>query len=313
MTTLKQPGSLGATVAYWLLGPYMCAVMGMLIWALGYVVVRELRFDVPPVWLSFWRNTTALAVFVAIGWPRIRRALPEIVRGWKSLAYSALLLIVLGNVPMTISLTKTAVVNVSIISAGEPILIIVFACLLHGMRITKLQGAGVVLSILGMLLLIARADFNVLLNLEFNGGDLWALTAIISWSLYVARLRRLPLGDRPFIQTAAVTFFGEILMLPWFIWDMETRPAFEITRDAALAVVYLGVIASVVALTLWVRALQLLGPTRGGPFAHLIPVFGLLLGILALGEPMFGYHIVGIVLIAAGIYLTSVARRQRTG
>jgi drug/metabolite transporter (DMT)-like permease len=99
-------------------------------------------------------------------------------------------------------------------------------------------------------------------------------------------------------------------MLPWFIWDSTTRPPVEITWDAVLAVIYLGVIASVIALTLWVRALTLLGPARGGPFAHLMPVFGLLLGILLLGEPMFSYHIVGIALIALGIYLTSVVRAK---
>jgi drug/metabolite transporter (DMT)-like permease len=310
VTSLKHSAPFGAFVTRWLFGPAMCAILGMLIWALGYVVVRELRFDVPPVWLSFWRNTTALVVYVAIAYPRLKRNLPEIIRGWRPLAWGSLLLIVFGNVPMTISLTKTTLVNVSIISAVEPMMIIVFAVLLYHMRISVRQWIGVALSLVGMLLLIARADINVLLNVEFNGGDLWALTAVLCWSLYVAGLRTMPLSDRPFLQTAAVTFFGEVLMLPWFVWDSTTRPAFEVTWDAVLAALYLGVIASVIALWLWVRALTLLGPARGGPFAHLLPVFGILLGIAFLGETLFSYHIVGIALIALGIYLTSLVRAK---
>ncbi|HEY5609243.1 MAG TPA: DMT family transporter [Alphaproteobacteria bacterium] len=310
MPSAQPSTSSGAALGRWLLDPYVCAVLGMLIWATGYVLVRDLRADAPAVWIAFWRNTVALAIFVAIAFPRIRRDLPAIIAGWKPLARAGFLMVVSGNAAMTIGLTQTTVVNASIINASEPMIIIVFGWLMYRTRITVRQAAGIALSLAGVLFLVVRGDPAVLGTLEVNSGDLWCLVAIISWSLYAAGIRRLPLGDRPFSQTIAITFFGELFLLPWFAWDEATRPAFQITADAMLGVVYLGLIASVVALSMWIRALNLLGPTRASPFVHLLPVFGIILGIVVLGEPMFSYHAVGIALIALGIYLTSAVRAK---
>jgi drug/metabolite transporter (DMT)-like permease len=308
----SAPSSTNA-LGRWLLDPYVCAVLGMFIWATGYVLVRDLRMEASPVWLTFWRNTVALAVFIAIAFPRIRRDLPDVIRGWKALAPAGFLMVVSGNTSMTIGLTQTTVVNASIINASEPMIIIVFGWLMYRTRITARQAAGIALSLVGVLYLVLRGDPAVLGTLEVNSGDLWCLVAIISWSLYAAGIRRLPLSDRPFSQTIAITFFGELFLVPWYLWDEATRPAFPITADAVMGVVYLGLIASVVALSMWIRALNLLGPTRASPFVHLLPVFGIILGIALLGEPMFSYHGVGIALIAAGIYLTSVLRAKLPG
>lgn len=310
MTSLKSAAQPGSLIVRWALDPYVCAVLAMFIWALGYVLVRELRFDAPPVWLTFWRNTIGLAVFLVLFYPRLKRDLPDIIRGWKQLAIGGLLLVVLGNTPMTIALTHTTVVNVSIISAAEPMIIIALSAMLYHALVTTKQWIGVLLSLIGMLVLIVRGDPAVLTTLEFNAGDIWCTVAIVSWSFYASSVRHMPLADRPFTQVIAVTLFGEILLIPWFAWDQLTRPAFELTWEVILGVAFLGFICTGVALFMWIRALITLGPPRASPFAHLMPVFGILLGILLLSEPMFTYHIVGIVLIVIGIYLTSVVRRK---
>lgn len=310
MTSLKSAAQPHSLIVRWVLDPYVCAVLAMFIWALGYVLVRELRFDAPPVWLTFWRNTIGLAVFIAVAYPRLKRDLPDIIRGWRQLAVGGLLLVVLGNTPMTIALNYTTVVNVSIISAAEPMIIIALSAMLYHALVTLKQWTGVLLSLIGMIVLIVRGDPAVLTTLEINEGDIWCTVAIVSWSFYAASVRRLPLADRPFTQTIAVTFFGEILLIPWFAWDQATRPAFTLTWPVIFGVAFLGIIATGVALAMWNRALVTLGPPRASPFAHLMPVFGILLGIILLSEPMFAYHIAGIVLIVIGIYLTSVTRRK---
>jgi drug/metabolite transporter (DMT)-like permease len=49
----------------------------------------------------------------------------------------------------------------------------------------------------------------------------------------------------------------------------------------------------------------LIGPARAGQSAHLMPVLGAILAVLFLDERFHLYHVVGIVLIGAGILLAN--------
>ena len=55
------------------------------------------------------------------------------------------------------------------------------------------------------------------------------------------------------------------------------------------------------------RCVEAVGPGVAGLFMHLVLVFGCLLAWLFLGERLFWFHLVGIALIFAGIYLTTRA------
>lgn len=49
-----------------------------------------------------------------------------------------------------------------------------------------------------------------------------------------------------------------------------------------------------------------LGANRAGQFLRLMPAFGAVLSMLFLGERLYGFHAVGIALIALGIRLATV-------
>jgi len=60
-----------------------------------------------------------------------------------------------------------------------------------------------------------------------------------------------------------------------------------------------------IAMLLWNYAIRRLGAMRAGQFLHLIPAFTVVLAITLLGEALLSFHIAGIVLIAAGLYVAS--------
>jgi len=51
-----------------------------------------------------------------------------------------------------------------------------------------------------------------------------------------------------------------------------------------------------------------IGAHRAGLFIHLMPVFGIVLSVILLGERPALYHVVGIALIFRGIYLATFVR-----
>jgi len=70
------------------------------------------------------------------------------------------------------------------------------------------------------------------------------------------------------------------------------------------------IFASLLAFLCFNRGIEVLGPSTGGLFLHLIPVFAALLALAFLGERLQAFHAVGIAAIAAGILLATVRTRQ---
>ena len=71
--------------------------------------------------------------------------------------------------------------------------------------------------------------------------------------------------------------------------------------ETVSALAYLGVFPSVIAYVLYNLSVARLGASVAGQSIHLIPVFGVLLAVVFLGEQMHAYHALGIAAIACGL------------
>jgi drug/metabolite transporter (DMT)-like permease len=71
--------------------------------------------------------------------------------------------------------------------------------------------------------------------------------------------------------------------------------------DALLAVTWLGLIGSGIAFLTFFRILGRWGATRTSMVAYLMPVNGVVLGALVLGEPVDARLVVGLALVISGI------------
>ena len=115
-------------------------------------------------------------------------------------------------------------------------------------------------------------------------------------------------GDEiPAAFREAMASVGVALLLPFYLWETATVKAVPVGFETVWAVGYLSVFASVVAYLCYNRAVEVLGPNKSSIVSYLVPVFGILLAILLLGEAFHAYHAYGIVLLALGTYL--VARK----
>ncbi|RYY87407.1 MAG: EamA family transporter, partial [Comamonadaceae bacterium] len=53
----------------------------------------------------------------------------------------------------------------------------------------------------------------------------------------------------------------------------------------------------------FMQAVSLIGPARAGMFMNLVPIFGPLLAVLVLSEPLSPYHAAALALVLGGIYI----------
>jgi drug/metabolite transporter (DMT)-like permease len=287
--------------------PYFLLVLVTLFWGGNWVVGRALNQNVPPVALAFWRWMVALALLLPFAAAPLARDWPRIREHWKSLALLGLLGTGMYNVLAYGALQYTTATNGALFNSLLPILIIVLSRLILGHKLTGRQSAGVAVSLCGALLIIARADLATLTQFDLNRGDVMLILGMLVWALYTVALRWRPEGLHPLSFLAAIIAFGLAACVPLYLWEIASGRLIVATTGALAGIAYAGVFPALLAYIFWNYSVQRVGPNIAGLFTHLVPVFGVFLSAIFLGESLHAYHLGGMALVFAGIYLTSSA------
>ncbi len=283
--------------------PVTAAVVTMFFWSATTIIVRYVRHEIPPLGLSFWRTFAAFLILLPFAGRSLMRQWDLVRPHLGMLSLLSLLLWVGGNALLFLSLQYTIAINAAVINSVEPVIIVLLAALLFGDRLTWRQGAGVAVSLAGVLALISAGSVDRLISLDFNRGDLIVTCAYVSWGLYAVLLRKLPRGLDHRVTLLVLLGLGSAFLLPVYLVETAIDRPMPATGMTALIVVGLAVFPCALAMFLWNYAIARLGAIRAGQFLHLIPAFTVLMAIGFLGEVLGLHHIVGIALIAGGLYL----------
>jgi len=103
----------------------------------------------------------------------------------------------------------------------------------------------------------------------------------------------------------AVAVVGDLCVLPLWLGEMALGRYIVWSWTNAAALVAVATFSSVLAYILWNRGVEAVGANVAGLFVHLMPVYGVVLAWLFLGERMAAFQVAGIALILAGIWVTS--------
>jgi drug/metabolite transporter (DMT)-like permease len=295
----RPPNQRGIADQAWLL-----MMLPGLFWAGNAVVGRAVAGEVPPVALAFWRWVAGAAIVLPFAWRHLRHDLGRMLRAWPVMLALSVLGVAVFNTCLYIAAQTTTALNIVMLQSIMPVLIVTATFLLFGEAVSPRQAFGIAVSIAGALTLVAHGDPSVLTHLDFNTGDLWMLAAVASYAVYTALLRRRPCVHG--LSFVTVTFLlGALVLLPFYLAETLGGRPLPLAVNSVLAIGYVAVFASVLAYLSYNRVVELVGPNTAGLVAHLVPVFGTILAILLLGEVPRPYHVVGIVLIAAGIWLST--------
>jgi len=284
--------------------PYLLLTLAVLFWSGNFILGRAFHNEIPPVALSFWRWVGAAALVTLPALPHLRRDRQALVQSWRSILLLATLGIAAFNTLAYSGLQYTEALNAFLLQSLMPVLIVLLSFLLFSEKVTKFQGAGILVSLCGAVLIIARGDADILLSLSVNRGDLLVFTAIVCYAGYTAMLRKRPLVH-PLAFIATIFWLGSLIIFPFYLWETQTVAALELNPANLMVIAYVMVFPSIVSYLCYNRGVELVGANRAGLFIHLMPVFGSLMAVVFLGEIFRWYHGLGIMLIGAGIYLAT--------
>lgn len=282
---------------------YLLLTLTALFWAGNSVVGRAARDLVPPVALAFWRWFLAFLLVLAVAAPHLRRDGATLRAKWPIVLLLGLLGVAAFNTLLYSGLQHTTALNALLVQAAQSPLILLMAFLLFRERASAAQLAGVLLSVAGVLTIVARGDLGLLVQLRLNPGDALILVAVVLWAAYSVLLRLQP-NVHP-LSFIAVTFaIGWLAILPFYAFELAGGRRIVVAPESFAALAYVAVFPSLIAYALFNRGVELIGPARAGIFLNLMPVFGAGLAMTFLGERFTPAHAFGFLLIGAGILLT---------
>lgn len=285
--------------------PYLLLTLTALFWAGNMVMGRGIRADVPPIALAFWRWTIALALVAPFALPHLRSQWPALRRAWRPVIGLGIVGVGCYNTFAYVALQYTTATNATLLNSFIPIATIALAFVLLGKRLSRLEAAGVVVSLGGVVTIVSHGQLETLLGLSLNTGDLWMLGAVLTWGIYTVGLQWRPQGVDPMLMLAAFTVVGLAMLAPIYAWELAGGRHINPSFAAIGGILYTGIFPGFLGYVFYNAGVAAVGPSRGALFIHLMPVFGTMLAAVFLGERPYWYHFVGIGLVFAGIVLTT--------
>lgn len=293
------------------LNPYLLLCLASLFWAGNMVMGRGLRHDLPPTGLSFWRWVVALLCVLIVARPHLRADLPKLRAAWKIVIFLGIFGVGTYNMFSYIALQYTTATSATLLNSFVPMVTIGLAFLFLGKGISRLEGLGVLVSMLGVLTLISQGSLTALLGLQVNTGDWWMLAAVLVWSIYTVGLQWRPQGIHPMSLLTALVIVGLVFMAPAYAWELASGRHINLHAASLAGIVYAGVFAAFLGFVCFNAGVSQVGAARGSLFIHLQPVLAALMSALILDESPLWYHYAGVVCVFGGIALT-MARPAET-
>ena len=289
-----------------------------MMWAGNAVLGRLMVGRLPPVSMNALRWLLVALMLMPLS-TRIWRDFAAVRQRWAYLAAIGVLGVGSYNAMQYLALQTSTPLNVTLIGASVPVWMMLVGAVAYGQRLHGRQFLGACLSILGVLMVIAQGQWTVLRHVRLVPGDVLMLLASLAWAIYSWMLAKPPpsmLGhQRPDWDWAA---FLQIQVLFGVIWAgacTAVEAMLATTAQAAMwpatwpdwaAMIFIAVGPSIVAYRCWGLGVQAVGPTMAAFFGNLTSVFAALWSALFLGQHPRWYHPLALLLITAGIAVSSL-------
>ena len=284
--------------------PYLLLALAGLFWSGNHIAGRAGAGHVPPISMAGLRWLIGAALIWPFVHQQVRKDWPAMKANWK-----VVIPMIIGGGAIFSALQYTALnytsaMNASIFNSFAPVVIGAAGAMLFRDRFTVLQMIGIIVSLLGVMNIASRGDFQVLRTLTFNYGDVLLLINMGVWAIYCACLRLLPKVD-PLSFTFVLALLTGIILFPGFLWEHFNGYQFHATWTTFFVMAYVSIFPGVLAYICWSSGQEKVGASRAAIFLHLIPIYGAILATLLLGEQLQLFHVIGFVMILTGVWLAA--------
>ncbi|MDH5598513.1 MAG: DMT family transporter, partial [Cyclobacteriaceae bacterium] len=157
----------------------------------------------------------------------------------------------LFNYYFFLGLTKTEALNGALIIALNPILTLIFSLFLLKQFIAKKQLIGVVLSLVGVLIIISKADWNVIKTFSFNIGDTYMLLATSLFALHHVLMQKFVMHLNAIVITIFTTTIAFLLFVIFSFNEIFIFSELDLDAVFWASIIFMGIAGTTLSFSFW--------------------------------------------------------------
>ena len=285
---------------------YLLLTLSVLFWAGNFIVGKfATLFEIPPLTLNVLRWLSVWIILMPFTYKEIYNNLPYIKKNWFVISFMGLITISTFNSVVYFALNHTQVINAVLVLAAIPAATIIFSSFMNIEKTNIFQLLGLFLSILGIGSIISNGDFQKIISLNFNKGDVWMLACVITWSLYSTLLKKNKFKFSQFTLIQLMVSAGLLFLIPQLFYEKFIGLEVNFNKAFFIILFYVVIFPAIAAYYCWQKGVEIIGPNRASMFIQLMPLFSAVMAIIIFKEKFELYHFVGATFIVSGIYLSN--------
>jgi drug/metabolite transporter (DMT)-like permease len=260
---------------------------------LGVFTTAGLRFSIAAVAISIWARMTGRPFHIKKGQLRQLLIITMVFIVQLSFFY--------------LGLSKSNASRGTLLVNLQPFFTLFLAhYFIPGDQITKRKILGIMLGFVGVAFVFLEKKG---ITSDFQLGDLMILFAAFLWSCSAVYTKRIIHDFKPFhLVLYPMIFSVPFFFLEGFLWDGAMIA--HVNAAVLCALLYQGLVTASFCFVAWITLLQKYGAVALHSFIFIMPISGVVLGGLILGEPITGNLLVALLLIVSGILLIHFKQKK---
>lgn len=273
------------------------------IWALNFSVVKASLSEIDIYSFNSVRFILAAGLIWAIilwkgAWFRIPRS------DWLSLLGVGLIGNVLYQWLFIVGIDLTLSANAAVMLGTIPIWIAIFSHLFTDEKMTRLKAIGVVLAFAGVAAIVGGGANPLSLASATFRGDIFIVCAAVTWATFTILSKGFLKRYSALQFSGMMVLIGAVMLTILSFVSAETTQWKSVSLAAWGGMIYSGALSIGLAYLIWNNGIVNVGPVKTSVYQNLVPVLGLMFGIILLNESLSFLQYIGSVIVVMGIVLT---------
>jgi drug/metabolite transporter (DMT)-like permease len=282
-----------------------------LIWAGNFIAAKVALQVVGPVTLTALRS--ALATVVLLWYVRFtHQTWPSVSAGdLRIFVTLALTGLVTNTTIWYYGIQRTLAINAAILGAMGPVFVTLLSATWLRERLSRLALLGILVSSAGVVLTVTRGSLRALLDLDLHPGDFFILVGQAIWAVYSVYARQVSRRFSPIVITTGSYIVSTTFLVPLSLFERPWTALPHATPGVLLSILYAASLVTVSHIWFY-RGLRVVSAAVASLTVNLLPFQVLALSWLLLGEPITWAHVIGAIVVIAGVLLaTRSSERER--
>lgn len=277
-------------------------LFAVFVWGLSFIATKRALVELKPEVIVFIRQLLGISFlfFVAI---KQKQSFAINLRDHRWVFFLALIACFHLWIQIT-GLQWTSASNTGWIIGVTPVFMIILALIFFKEKITKQQLGGIIISFAGLLLLVSKGDLTSL-DLIHNKGDVLIISSSLTWAVYSLASKKATLNYSPVMTTLYLFVLVAIVISPFAVNTKNFNDVINLSFGGWSAILFLGLLCSGVAYTLWAQSLTEMSASRVGAYLYIEPFVTFFGSWILLDEQITFLMLISGLIIIGGVVLVN--------